>query len=57
MITFEASLNFDLVKEIRKYDVTYFNEESENTYDNEVFCSTILRYRKKLNIFMSQLQY
>ena len=37
----------------------YFNEESnyseENTYDNEVFCSTILQHRKKLNILTLQL--
>ena len=37
----------------------YFNEESdyseENTCDNEVFHSTILHHRKKLNIFTLQL--
>ena len=37
----------------------YFNEESdyskENTCDIEVFCTTILHCRKKLNIFTLQL--
>ena len=37
----------------------YFNKESnyseENTCDNEVFLSTILQHRKKLNIFTLQL--
>ena len=37
----------------------YFNEESdyseENACDNEIFRSTILRYRKKLNIFTPEL--
>ena len=36
-----------------------FNEESdyseENTWENEVFHSAILQYRKKLNIFTSQM--
>ena len=38
---------------------SYFNEESdyseENTYGNEVFCSTTLHHRKKLNISAVQL--
>ena len=37
----------------------YFNEESdysqENTCENEVFRSTVLHHRKKLNIFMPQM--
>ena len=37
----------------------YFNEESdyseENTCDNEVFCTTILHHRRKVNIFTLQL--
>ena len=37
----------------------YFNEEKdyseENTSENEVFCSTMLHHRKKLNIFKPQL--
>ena len=39
----------------------YFNEESdyseENTCENEVFRSTILHHKKKLNIFTPQLHY
>ena len=56
-IVFQASLNFDPVKEILKYNVTFtfqLNEESdfseENTCNNEVFPSTILHHRQKLNI-------
>ena len=37
----------------------YFNEEGdyfeENTCDNEVFRSTILHHRRKLNIFTPQM--
>ena len=37
----------------------YFNEESdyseENTCNNEIFCTTILHHRTKLNVFMLQL--
>ena len=37
----------------------YFNEEGdyseETTYENEVFRSTALHHRKKLNIFTPQL--
>ena len=33
----------------------YFNEESEHTCDNEVFRTTILRHRTKLNILALQL--
>ena len=37
----------------------YFTEESdyseENSCENEVFHSTVLHHRKKLNIFMSEM--
>ena len=46
MIGFQE-LNFNLVKKILKMSHLYFNEEmdysEENTYENEVFCSTIGR--------------
>ena len=51
MIVFQVALNFDPVKKKKKKKENmmshlYFNEESnyseENTYDNEVFRSTIL---------------
>ena len=63
MIVFQVALNFDPVKKKKKKENMishlYFNEESnyseENTYDNEVFRSTILQHRKKLNILTLQL--
>ena len=55
------SLNFDPVKKNTENTMSrlYFNEESdyseENTCDNEVFCTTILHHRRKVNIFTLQL--
>ena len=52
------SLNYHL---IIKWSHLYFNEESdyseENTCDNEVFRTTILHHRKKLNIFTLQFPF
>ena len=42
-----------------RMSILYFNEEGDyseqNTFDNEVFRSTILHHRKKLNIFTPQM--
>ena len=59
MIVFQVSFKFDPVKKNKKQTENrmsrlYFNGKSyysqENTCDNEVFQSTILDQRKKLNI-------